>query len=210
MHRLLLLFGLPLCAIAVVAGCSCASKAGNQPPKPGFKLEKTAGFWPRPSKAEAFDVELGSGTLPFASEQQRLTERGKPVILLRLSAQNEFLNEKFVVNDAGIYFVGTDIDQFSPPIPLVEYGNRVGGKWTWHGFNETKGVPPIPATAEISSEEELLRLPSGTYSTVKVAVAISLDSRTGAADEMAFWFSPGSGIVRAKLPGYTRTIRPAK
>lgn len=188
------------------AGCRSADPGqGNTTPHRAID----ATYWSGAEKPVSFDVAFLDKPLTFQRRTSRTVGASPDMREIVLTRFGQTLVERYLVDDRGVALLGYGSDAFDPPIPLLRYGTEAGQKWTWIGVNRTSGARAIPASADLGSADEVMRCDAGTYSTVKVVVALRLGEETAALEELAFWFSPGEGLVKAKLGGYTRTIRPS-
>ncbi|GMV35678.1 MAG: hypothetical protein AMXMBFR61_01860 [Fimbriimonadales bacterium] len=203
-NRSVALWGLLIVALTV--GCHGPTKSGAERPLDGVLVRADDTYWLLPDQPTPCVLHLGAEPIPVTCTVTPSPDTEPDRYVLRLSAEGQELVEQYAADRDGIAFVGSGVDRFEPPIPLLQYGRQIGDEWEWTGINITEGEPAIPANASIRTSEDMLRLPAGSVQSIKVSVMVYLGGSRKPAEEMLFWFAPRLGLVRAELAGYRRTM----
>jgi len=198
-----------LCLCLLLAlGFGCHGPQGRQVhlQPDGALVRAEDAYWSALEEPTPCTLQLGTKSIPVMCTLVPLSEGEPDRFVLRLRAEGQELAEQYFADRDGVALVGSGVDRFEPPIPLIQYGRQIGDEWQWTGINITEGEPAIPASASVRTSEEMLRLPAGSVQSIKVSVMVYLGGRRKPAEEMLFWFAPGMGLVRAELAGYSRTM----
>jgi hypothetical protein len=134
-------------------------------------------------------------TLDLDKEGNRITLRilahGEPS---DVEIYEEGENRFSLVNAAG--------ESYNPPIDLLRFPFRVGSTWDWSGTMTSGGLSK-KARAKVETTNERLFKDTVPMEAVKVAVRLEIDANPpdgpSAKRDLAFWFSPGKGVVRREF-----------
>lgn len=122
-------------------------------------------------------------------------------------------SERYQSTDEAFSLVSAVGEKFTPPIPLVKYGMRVGEGWNWTGTTET-GPAKHKATAKVTTTSESLPIKGQTVANViRVDVALALDSgipEAPAPRKISFWIAPKMGVVKRSYENYSVREPPEK
>ncbi|MEP0765255.1 MAG: hypothetical protein HRF45_01765 [Fimbriimonadia bacterium] len=197
-----------LSLLLLCLGFGCHDREGSQVQQPldGALVRAEDVYWLMPEQPTPCVLHLGTESIPVMCAVTPAPDTEPDCFVLRLSAEGQEIVEYYAADREGVAFIGSGVDRFEPPIPLLQYGRQIGDEWQWAGINITEGEPAIPASASIRTSEDMLRLPGGSVQSVKVSVMMYLGGRRKPAEEMLFWFAPRLGLVRAELAGYRRTM----
>ena len=104
-------------------------------------------------------------------------------------------------------------EEFSPPVPLVKYGMRVGETWKWEGKTHT-GPAEHAATAKVVTSSESLPIKGQTVANViRIDVILAFDSGIPdkpAERKLSIWIAPEMGVVRRSYDNYSVREPPVK
>jgi len=182
--------GIGALLIAVLAGCR---------PQGGSGVEIATAVELMPDALYNESATLNYGGTPVDVTMKRVAN-GQEVSFL-LSAHDEVLESEVYQSTTGEFALVSIDEKFEPPLPLLKFPMTVGESWNWSGELVAGGLRHR-ATAKITpSTEQLFLTKTGGVDTVKISVALQIDSKTPnpAKRPLTFWFARGKGIVKREI-----------
>lgn len=196
-----------LTAAALLVGCDPGEPV--EPAPEGKLITMEQGF--HPDALPYANAELVIEGVPLPVKVSR--ESDGNLVVFNLVAHGQVLDAEtyaLVRDEQGrpesFSFVSTNDLRFDPPIELLRFPMRVGGKAPeWKG-QVREGDQPHTAWAKLSSKEETTNLAPPYSDTVRVDVELEIETRPETTKRiLTFWFVAGKGIVKRQLgPIYAR------
>lgn len=196
MRRFWPTFGLCLVGSLTLMGASCQNSPSESRKVPSQSIVLN----PNDLKKAPYDKGeiVLLGTPVPVSVEFILTANG--FRLVSMVEGRPYEEENYLADATSLRFTGTDVEAFSPAIPLVAQPFEVPGDWTWAGTMKFAGKT-FKASADLKSSKETLNLPGGPYESVRVDVDLSMQDPGGSIGKrkLSFWLTDEDGIIKREF-----------
>ncbi|HRI44592.1 MAG TPA: hypothetical protein PLL78_13620 [Fimbriimonadaceae bacterium] len=207
-HRTLLTGTAAGLAIALAVGSCRRNEAVENPPETVSAVRLTAEtFSPDRLPYEEAALILAGTTYPV---QLRRESKADGIHFLLLKGEEVLDREVYVLDEDAFRIRIAAGVEYQPPIPLIEFGKRVGDEWSWRGHVVT-GAERQSAAASITTAEEDINLAGAYDRGVRIRATLEIDGAGSAQKlqkQMTFWFAPRIGLLKREF-GTTSTRIPA-
>lgn len=195
-------------ALAFSVGSCQPEKTAPTPPAGGQSVMMTKEtFVPDRLPYEKASLILAGTTYAVGVRRE---ERPDGIQFLLVKGDEVLDRETYVLDDDAFRIRLAAGVQYEPPIPLIEFGKRIGDEWGWQG-HVLMGAERLSAAAAVSTAEEDINLAGAFDRGLRVRAILEIDGP--ASDHklqraLTFWFAPRRGLVKREF-GTTSTRMPA-
>lgn len=201
-HRLLIVAVVGL-GLGMQLGCDSKGKGAST----GAEEIKTSAEF-KPGVLFSPDITLSMSDTELAAKM-KASDVGENVSFAILVHGIEIDTEKYRLNQDSFSLVEM-VESYQPPIKLIGFPMSISDSWEWSGVQTSASIER-KASAKITSSLDKLYLEGvGGLETVKISVALEVESGVAKPREskLEFWFAPGKGIVK-RAYGNAIVRRPA-
>ncbi len=184
-----------LCMVALV-GASCGTSSGKKDNPPAQSVTLNPATLKKAPYEKGEIVILGT-PVPVLVEA-KTTSNGFNIISKVEGSPYE--EEMYLADDTSLRFAGTDVESFTPAIPLIAQPFEVPGEWTWAGTMKFAGKE-FKASADLKSSKETLNLPGGPYDSFRIDAELSMQDPGGSIGKrkLSFWLTEQEGIIKREF-----------
>ena len=189
---------LAVCCLGMTAllGASCGTTASKPDGPPAQSVTLNPASMSKAPYEKGEIVILGT-PVPVMVEAKQTS--GGFTIISKVEG-SPYEEEKYLADAASLRFAGTDVESFTPPIPLIAQPFEVPGEWTWAGTMKFAGKE-FKASADLKSTKETLNLPGGPYDAFKIEADLSMQDPGGSIGKrkLSFWMTEQEGIIKREF-----------
>jgi hypothetical protein len=143
------------------------------------------------------------GEKEFTDTVSRVEQMGdaKVVTVTRSTGKGNgtVVAERVAVSEQGLALLESFGWRLDPPVWLLKLPAKAGHEWTRERDSDTGKYLDIRAI----HVSEIIEVPAGRYTAVKVALRTTLDNR----QKRVNWFAPGIGLVKSEYGGKTQILK---
>jgi hypothetical protein len=141
------------------------------------------------------------GEKEFTDTVSRVEQMGdaKVVTVTRSTGKEIVVAERVAVLEKGLAVLESFGWRLDPAVWVLKLPAKSGFEWTRERDSDTGKYLDIRAICG----SEIIEVPAGRYSAVKVTLSTTLDNR----QKGTFWFAPGVGLVKCEYGNTTQILR---